>query len=228
MSSLTPFARALVVVLLLTLGLSLAPAAPVFAADYSARGAGVDLWYCNLSGLDLSGATLTGADLRGANLRNTNLNGARLAGANLAYADLRGATFAGANLRGANLTGATVYADTLDGANLRGATLGAIVVARPVVVLNPVVTVTYTFGGNPSSPICKVIVQLTDFQPNTAYPGRYSVDGEYLPALDDTVTTDSGGNASFGAIGGIGAGKTVEVSIGGVSSGTSTVACSAP
>jgi len=210
MSSLTPFAHALVVVLLLALGMSLAPTAPVLAADCTARRAGADLRYCNLSGFDLSGVTLTGADLRvrGANLRNTNLNGARLAGANLAYADLLGATFSGANLRGANLAGAKVYPDTLDGANVRGATLGVIVVARPVVVLNPVV--------------------LTGFQPNTAYPGRYSVDSEYLPVLDDTVTTDGGGNAFFEAIGGLGVGRTVEVSIGGVSSGTSTVACSAP
>ncbi len=224
MSSLTASPRAFVVVLLLMFGQSVASAAPVLAADCSARSAGADLRYCNLSGLYLSGVTLTGADLQGANLRNSNLNGARLAGANLAYADLRGATFSGANLRGANLTDATVYLDTLDGANVRGASLGVIVVDRPTPPpANPVVTILYANVGTPT--ICRIDVQITGFQPNTAYPGRYTVSGEYQPDLDNTVTTDGNGNATFDAIGVLFPGRTVEVSIGGVSSGTSTVAC---
>ncbi|MDQ3654930.1 MAG: pentapeptide repeat-containing protein [Chloroflexota bacterium] len=222
MSLRSQIARGFVVVLLLTLGLSMAPASPVLAAGCADFRAGADLRFCDLSGLDLSGVTLTGADLQGTNLRNTNLNGGRLAGANLAYADLRGATFSGANLRGANLTGATVYSDTLDGANVRGATLAVIVVARPAPPpANPVITISYTNRGT----ICNVNVQLSGFQPNTAYPARYTVYGEYRPELDDTVTTDGAGNASFPAIGAVASGNTVEVSIGDVSSGTSTVAC---
>ncbi len=201
------------------------------AADCSARGAGVDLRSCNLSGLNLSGVTLTGADLRGANLRNTNLNGARLAGANLAYTDLRGATFSGANLRGATLTGATVYSDTLNGADVRGANLSVRVVARPVVV-SPVVTLNYSFGGEGGGrTVCYANVQLTGFQPDTTYPVRYTIaiDGDVNDFTTDSGgATDRAGNASFVAFGSAVPaenGNTLEANVDGVSSGTRTVAC---
>jgi hypothetical protein len=195
MPSFTPFARSLVVVLLLTLGVALAPAAPVAAANCAAIGPGAFLAGCDLSGLDLSGANLSGANLRGANLTGTNLDGA--------------------NLSGTNLSNARVTEGALDTANTSGANLRGI---RWVPA--PTITLTYTRDGL----VCLVNVQLIGFQPNTTYGTRYVINGDYLPENDGTVYTDGDGSAFFTSFV-PGTGVRLELTVDGVSSGTVSIAC---
>jgi hypothetical protein len=80
-------------------------------------GYGVQLTFCDLSGVDLSGLDLSFANLRGAELTFTDLSGC-----NLSFVDLTDANAIGANLRGATLRGTVTENASLTFADLRGAT----------------------------------------------------------------------------------------------------------
>jgi hypothetical protein len=56
------------------MGYPMLPTLHAASTDCTARGPGVDLSWCNLSGMDLSGEVLNGADLRHANLSATNFD----------------------------------------------------------------------------------------------------------------------------------------------------------
>jgi hypothetical protein len=128
-----------------------------------------------------------------------------------------GTNLDGANLSGANLSNATVTEGALDSATTAGANLRGIRWVSAV----PVVTLSFTFAG---TIFCSVIVQLDGFMPNTTYPTRYFTFGIYSPGLDGTITTDSVGGALFSPFS-FNAGAPVEVFVGDVSSGATTVAC---
>lgn len=100
---------------------------------------GADLFFTDLSGINLSdslmanvileGANLTSADLRNANLRSafmfgSSLNNANLSGAHLVTADLSGVDLSGANLSNAQMNYTFLLAEAnLSNANLSGADL---------------------------------------------------------------------------------------------------------
>lgn len=95
--------------------------------------------------------------------------------------------------------------------------------------LNPVVTVTFTFAGvERGTTFCYPNLQLSGFQPNTTYTARITVTDGFRPiVVDSSVTTDSNGDALLIPFS-LSVPNTVEAEVDGVSSGTSTLACSAP
>ena len=82
-----------------------------------------ELFYIDLSNVNLSNIDLSYVDLLEANLSNAKLRGANLTGANLRFADLRGADLRGAYLSFANLIGSNLSFANLRCANLRGTKL---------------------------------------------------------------------------------------------------------
>lgn len=106
------------------------------AESLEKTGAGLDLSYANLYGLDLKKINLVRANLEGADLRDTRLRNAVLSGANLTNAHLVKAdmedvdaaktNFSGAALIGATLTNATLSTAIFEDADLSGALLAGL------------------------------------------------------------------------------------------------------
>jgi hypothetical protein len=189
--------RLLSFVIMLILGLGTLPSSPVAAANCSNIGPGAFLAGCDLSGLDLSGVNLSGANLRGANLE--------------------GADLSGADLSGANLSNATLTEGALDNANTSGANLRGI---RYVPAASPVPTLIYSFAGvTEGITYCGVQAHVTGFGPNVTYGVQFFNNGVHLDEFDRSLTTDASGEGTTSAFSIRSDSGSLEVSVGGVSSG---------
>jgi hypothetical protein len=94
----------------------------------------------------------------------------------------------------------------------------------PIVPLVTISFVPYVDPNEPSVPSdqCDATATLADFDPSTTYVGDLTVDG--LPGTVDPITTDALGDASV-ALGTFAAGLSLELTVDGVSSGATDVAC---
>ncbi len=90
------------------------------------HGAGADLEFANLQGMDLSCGELRGADLSRVNADHARFHGATLHEANLSCGELRGANLSRASADYANFCGASLYEANLSYGELRGADLSRV------------------------------------------------------------------------------------------------------